>query len=268
MATTTSNGHARAIDDSPPVEARPVRRIPRAVIPDDAVPRLVGLGVPANEAQQLADQHDEQRIIDALDALEELGATSRIIQPAGWLRAAVGHAWDLTGVLAERRDREHRLAALHADSREREHARASYPAWRVISDRWDQAISSALDDDQLRRALTRVSHPLPGIGRHSIPVARAELISWAVDVHSRRPDVPLVKALADDLDRGVGPTEPPRWPLPEPPVLSEDSPGSPPLAERIPEAHRHDVAQSRDAAEVIEVAVPHRTVRFGQDLER
>jgi len=268
MVTTTSNGHARAVDDGPPAAARQVRRIPRAVTPDDAVPRLVGLGLPADEAQQLAERHDEQRITDVLDALEELRTTSRIIQPVGWVRAAVRHDWDLTAVLADRREREQQLAALDADRDEREHARASFPAWRVISDRWDRAISSSLDDDQLQRAIAQVSRPLPGIGRHSIPVTRAELISWAVAVHDRHRDVPLAQSLADDLDRGPRPSEPPPWPLPEPPTPPEDSTSTPPLAARIAAVLGHDVAQTRDVSQVLEVAVPHRTVRFGQDLER
>ncbi len=112
MATTTSNGHARTVDDAPRVIQR-IHGQPRR--PTHVVPRLVGMGMPVDEAMQLADQHDEQRIVDALDAVEEFGVTSRIINPVGWVRAAVRREWDLTGVLAERRENERRLAVLDAD---------------------------------------------------------------------------------------------------------------------------------------------------------
>lgn len=263
MVTTTSNGHADVRED----DQRVVARIPRAIQPDDVLPRLVGLGIPRDEAQELADRHDEQRIIDALDALEEIGDGGRVLNPVGWVRAAVEQRWDLTDLLADRRDNERRLAALDADRREREEAHAAYPAWRAISDRWDRSISAALDDVQLERAIAAVTRPVPGIGRHSIPLARAELISWAVDVNGREPTIPLAEALADDLDRGPGRPEPPRWPVPEPPNPPEETEARP-LSSRLTDVLGHDLDTARDTSQVIEVAVPHRTVRFGQDLER
>lgn len=263
MVTTTANGHTRALDDPP----RVVRHIPRAVTPDDVVPRLVGMGMPIDEALNLADQHDEQRIVDALDAVEEFDVTSRIVNPVGWVRAAVRREWDLTGVLAKRRENERRLAVLDADRREREHADASYPTWRGISDRWDRAISAALDDDQLERALDAVMRPAPGIGRHSIPIARAELIAWAVDAHGRAPDQPLAKTLADDLVPGPRRPEAPRWPLPEPPTPPDDDEQRS-LSQRIADVLGRDLDVARDQDLALAVSIPHRTVRFGQDLER
>lgn len=263
MVTTTANGHPHALDDAP----RVVRHIPRAVTPDDVVPRLVGMGMPVDEALQLADNHDEQRIFDALDAVEEFGVTSRIINPVGWVRAAVRREWDLTGVLAERRENERRQAVLDADQQEREFARDAFPAWRAISERWDRAISAALNDDQLERALGAVSRPSSEIGRHSIPIARAELIAWAVDAHGREPGQSLAETLADDLDRGPRRPEAPRWPLPEPPTLPEDDERRS-LSARIADALGRDLDAVRDQHLALAVSIPQRTVRFGQDLER
>jgi len=262
MVTTTTNGHAGALEDTP----RDVRRIPRAVTPHDVVPRLVGMGMPVDEALRLAEHHDEQRIVDALDAVDELGVTSPIMNPVGWVRAAVRREWDLTGVLAKRRKNERRLAALDADQQEREDARVAFPAWQAISDRWDRAVSAALDDTQLERAIAVITRPVPGIGRHSVPVARAELIAWAVDVNDRAPDLPLEAALAGDLDRGPRRPEAPRWPLPEPPSPPEDREARP-LSSRIAVVLARDLEVARETAQVIEVPVPHRTVRFGLDLE-
>ena len=262
MATTTSTGHARTVDATP----RVVQRIQGTTTPGHVVPRLVGMGMPVDEAMQLADQHGEQRIIDALDAVEELGDTSRIMNPVGWVRAAVRWEWDLTGVLAARREKERRLAALDAARSEREEARNAYPAWRAISERWDRAISAALDDGQLERAIANVTGPVPGVGRHSIPVTRAQLIAWAVDAHGRPPHEPLAKTLAEDLDRGPRQHREPRWPLPEPPSPPDDGVRS--LSSRITDVLTHDRDPTPETAPVIEVAVPHRTVRFGQDLER
>ena len=262
MVTTAPNGHARTVDDGP----RVIQRTAGTTTPDHVVPRLVGMGMPVDEAMLLADQHDEQRIVDALDAVEEFGATSRIINPVGWVRAAVRREWDLTGVLAERRENERRLAVLDADQQEREDARDAFPAWRAISERWDRAISAALDDDQLERAIANVTRPVPGVGRHSIPVTRAELIAWAVDAHGRSPHEPLAKTLAEDLDRGPRQHRGLRWPLPELPSPPDDNVRS--LSSRITDVLTRDQDLARETVPVIEVAVPHRTVRFGQDLER
>lgn len=263
MATTTSNGHARTVDDTP----RVIQSIQGSTTPDHVVPRLVGMGMPVDEAMQLADQHDEQRIIDALDAVEELGDTRRVMNPVGWVRAAVRREWDLTGVLATRRENERRLAALDLDREERQEARVTFPAWRAISERWDRAISAALDDDQLERAVANVARPVPGIGRHSIPVTRAELIAWAVEAHGRSPHEPLTKVLTDDLDRSPRrQRQAPQWPLPEPPSPPDDDVRS--LTSRITGVLTRDRDLAQETAPVIEVAVPHRTVRFGQDLER
>lgn len=72
---------------------------------------------------------------------------------------------------------------------------------------WRAAISGTLDDQQLAVAVERVTTPVAGLGRRSIPIARAQLLAWAVTVHQDAPDRPLGDVLTDDLvgpDHSVG----------------------------------------------------------------
>ena len=96
--------------------------------------------------------------------------------------------------------------------------------------------------------------------------ARAELIAWAVDVHAHVPDEPLPVVLANELDRGPRRPDAPQWPLPEPPNPAEDDEARS-LSTRIADLLGHDLDLAPETARVVEVPVPHRTVRFGQDLE-
>jgi len=262
MNSTTVNGRASSIEegDRAGADARLVQQVLR---PDDVVPRLVGLGVPPDRAQRLADHHGERRIADALDALEILDAQRRILDPVGWVDAAVQQRWDLTTVLAERREREQPLGAIDAERQRRNTADASYPAWRAIADRWDMAVSAALNDEQLGRAIDLLTSEVPGLGRRSVPIVRAELIAWAVDVHERNHSVPLADALAEDLAEGPQPRPPHDWPLPEPPATRNDVRS---LVDRVGEAIGEELGRGLDAA--VAISVPQRTVRFGEDLER
>lgn len=273
MGATTSNGQLEGSRD--PVvqvaddDVRMVPQIRPAVTPQDVVPRLVGLGVALDAAQRVARAHPEQRIADALDALEELDATRRVLNPIVWVDAAVSQQWDLTDILARRREREHRLAAIGADRQQREEARDAHPTWRAIAERWDAAISSALDDEQLDHAVDALTEPVAGIGRCSVPVARADLIAWAVEVHEGDPATPLADALTADLERGPTRAAPRVWPLPEPPDVTTDRPCDvPSLSSRIGAKLGADLDAAPDLEPPRDVAVAHRTLRFGTDLER
>jgi hypothetical protein len=250
----------------PEVSAVPIT--PRVMTPDDVVPRLVALGVPLAPAGEVAGAYPEQRITDALDALEELDARRRVLDPVGWVDAAIKQRWDLSGLLAQRREREQRLDILDRDRQHRNEAFDAYPRWRDVADRWDAAISAALDDEQLARALRALTGPVDGLGRGSVPVSRAELIAWAVEVHVRNPGTPLVESLAEDLEHGPSPAPPHPWPLPEPPETTADQQDVASLSSRIGAT----LGAEPDTATYLEparhVAVPHRTVRFGEDLER
>ena len=266
MNSTAVNGRASSTDegDRAGADAPLVGNVQQVLTPEDVVPRLVGLGVPPDRAQRLAYHHGEWRIADALDALEVLDADRRILDPVGWVDAAVQQRWDLTAVLAERREREQRLSAIDAERQRRETADAAYPAWRAIADRWDTAVSAALDDEQLGRAIDLLTTDVPGLGRRSVPIVRAELIAWAVDVHERNQSVPLAHALAEDLAEGPQPPAPHDWPLPEPPAVRDDDVR--PLAGRLAGAIGEDLDRGLDAA--VAIPVPQRTVRFGEDFER
>lgn len=101
---------------------------------------------------------------------------------------------------------------------------------RQRSDGWCSAISDALDDEQLTRALDRVTTTVPGLERRSVPTARAQLIAWAVDVHRRDPDTPLEEGLGASLRNGARPhLEPEVGELPEPPASSHP----PDLSDRV-----------------------------------
>lgn len=261
-SSLSSGGHP--VDD----DRRSTESGARAQTPDDVVPRLVALGITLDNAERFAEFFPRQRIVDALDALEELDADRRVLDPIGWVDAAVKQRWDLSGVLAERREREQRLAAVDAERRARDAADRAFPAWQRIADRWDAAISLALDDAQLSRALELVAQPVAAIGRWSVPVARAALITWAMDVHQRDPQLPLADALADDLDGGPGPFVPSGWPLPEPPADPPDPGEVQPLAARIRAALDTEVAVGRDREPVLEVAVPQRSIDCDQGMDR
>ena len=266
MNSTTVNGRANSTeeDDRAGADARLVRGVQQVLTPDDVVPRLIGLGIPPDRAQRLAEHHGERRIADALDALEVLDADRRILDPVGWVDAAVQQRWDLAGVLAERREREQRLSAIDAERRQRDTTHAAYPARRAIADRWDMAVSAALDDEQLGRAIDLLTTEVPGLGRRSVPIVRAELIAWAVDVHERNHSVLLADALAEDLVEGPQLRRPHDWPLPEPPAVRDDD--IRPLAGRLAEVIGVELGRGLDAA--VAIPVPQRTVRFGEDLER
>ena len=64
---------------------------------------------------------------------------------------------------------------------------------------WRGAISAALDDRQLATAVERITTPVAGLGRRSVPIVRAQLVAWAVTAHRGAPTRLLVEALADDL---------------------------------------------------------------------
>lgn len=237
---------------------------PDPVTPDDAVPRLVGVGADARAAQELVEQYGRTRVIDALDALDELDADRRILDPVGWVEAAVEHGWNLTGVLAARRERDQRLGRVEADQQRRRAADDALPSWRAVADGWAAAVSGALDDDQLRLAIEQLTDEVPGLGRRSTPVARAQLVAWAVDVHERADGRQFADALREDLDRDGSPRVIRDWPLPEPPETATSAEVEP-LADRIAAAidpcPELDVPQPRAGLEP-----PHRTVRVAGEL--
>ncbi|MBW3662689.1 MAG: hypothetical protein KY469_06290 [Actinobacteria bacterium] len=86
---------------------------------------------------------------------------------------------------------------------------------------WGAVLSDALDDAQLTLAVERVTTPVAGIDRRSVPVVRAQLLAWAVAVHAQHPDQFLRLALGADLEDGPSPPANLEEGLPEPPPAED-----------------------------------------------
>ena len=162
--------------------------------------RLVALGVAEPTAGSLLEQFGHDRVVDALDALDTLG-DGEVRRRAGWVVSAIRQGWDLDGLLAERRQLEARYARWERERSERDRQAAGWSARESLAGSWRAAISVALDDRQLARAVEQVTTPAAGLDRRSVPIVRAQLLAWAVGVHRQNPDRQLAEALADDLDR-------------------------------------------------------------------
>ena len=246
-------------------QRRLARPADRRLTPDDVTPRLVGLGMGVETARDLAAAHPEARIADALDAIEELAARRSVADPVRWVQAAVTERWDVSGLLTKRRANEHRLASLDSERQAREQARDGYPDRRATADRWETAISGALDAQQLARAIDAVTAPVPGIGRRSAAVVRAELVAWAIDVHARQPEQPLHAALAADLEARPAPARPCAWPLPEPPTPDRDRGHPAALTDRLAALIDAAPELAEDLAPVLERGAPGRRVDPAQE---
>ena len=194
-----------------------------------AVEVLCGVGVSSDVARRLAEQQPSERIQAAVTAAR----TQQVRNPAGWIVSALRQGWDFSLATAERpmsparQQRTGDDAAAQAQARQvRDRERE-----RVRADGWAQAVSAALDDRVLATAVDRLTEPLPGLGRRSVPIARAQLIRWAIAVAHRRRGQDLAAALAADL--AFGPT-PPGDEGPgqaDPPSVAGTCPGD--LGERI-----------------------------------
>lgn len=167
--------------------------------PERLVGRLTSLGFAQDAAEDLLAGHSPARVANAVATLEALSDGSG---SAGWLMTAVREGWNLRGFLADRGQDEARLRRLDREQADRDATEAARQQRQETSARWGAAISAALDDEALAAALEHVTTAVPGIGRRSVPLARAQLLGWAVAVHQSDPGVPLGQALARDLRDG------------------------------------------------------------------
>ena len=178
--------------------------------------RLLDLGVAPAVADDVLAEHASERVREVLDAVTAQSVRS----PAGWVVKALRDGWDVRQHVAEQRrarEREQRAAdeaaaALEAADVAREQQRRA--------DRWAAAVSAALDDDALLHALRHVTTSLPGLERRSVPIARAQLITWAVAAHEASPDRRLDQALAAALADASGPVALSSGDLPPPPAAT------------------------------------------------
>ena len=198
-------GHGDLVQQTEEPEAVGQRQQPRTEAagrcPDQGlVAALTAAGVAPGVAAGLVDEQPAERIRDALAAL----AGKRLHNPAGWLVRAIGGGWDLSADVAEAR-RARARARVRAqdetatlDRRRRERDRDACSA------AWASALSAALDDAELAEAIGRLTRPVPGIGRRSVPTVCADLLRWAQTVAAAHPGRPLDVALRAAL--AAGPT--------------------------------------------------------------
>ena len=163
---------------------------------------LCAAGVEPPVAADLVAHHPASLIRDALDAVEVRERTN----PAGWLCKAIAGGWDVSARAERVREARARQQARETENARVEQARSDRHRDQQLTARWSQALSAALDDDQLRTAIEALTDPLPGLERHSTPAVQATLLAWCRTVASCHPDVTLPAALAADLR--AGPTRP------------------------------------------------------------
>jgi DNA-binding transcriptional ArsR family regulator len=198
---------------------------------ESLVDRLQAIGVSENVAAALVAGHASEQIADALEAT---AGQPDLRNAAGWVVRAVRDGWDLSRGLAEQRAGEQRRHAEAARAAAAAAARNAEAEQRERADGWADAVSAALGDDDLRRALKQVTTPAAGLGRPSVPLARAQLVAWAVKASQQAGDRPLPDALSAALTGAhAAPLAMVDEALPEPPAYPSPTAG---LNERIRQA--------------------------------
>ncbi len=192
--------------------AGPVRENPRCD-PRQLLRRLTHFDMAEPQAAELILGHPNHLVARALDAVDVLGH-ERITDVPAWIIAAVNDPATVDAVLERHRgwDSWHRLRQSWDE------ADAAHAEQQRRSRGWGAAVSSALDDQQLARAVEVVTRPVGAIGRRSPPVARAQLLAWAVAVNAHTPKAVLGEALVADLDGTPTPPDSLDHGLPEPPA--------------------------------------------------
>lgn len=162
---------------------------------DGLTGRLRALGITGGVATDLRTRHPVERLVDVVDAAE----AQSLRKPAGWVVAALRDNWHVTEILAAHRGAQARQRAAAVQVEQDSRRTVAEQQRRDHTEAWAAALSAALDDRQLLEALTRVTTPTAGVGRRSVPIARAQLLAWALAVHLDRPDLQLPEALAAAL---------------------------------------------------------------------
>ena len=185
---------------------------------------LTDLGIDPGLADSLVDRHEPAQVRDAVDAV----AVSDAANPAGWVVAAIRSGWDVSTAAEEQRKIVARQRLREAQLAERQQVARGDEVHASRLDAWADAISAALDDRHLALAISRLTDPLPGLGRRSAPAAQSALVAWAAAVHRRAPDRPLAESLPAALQAGEHGADD-RGPLHEAPASSPRRP----LADRV-----------------------------------
>jgi hypothetical protein len=98
-----------------------------------------------------------------------------------------------------RRTAEARLVRWEAERVARDRETARWRSRESLMGEWRGVISAALDARQLATAVERITTPVAGLGRRSVPIVRTQLVAWAVTAHRESPTRPLDEVFADDL---------------------------------------------------------------------
>ena len=210
-ARSAAQRHEHPPGGSPPPPGRPQQ-------PHE---RLVRLGVASSTARTLLSEYGTDRVVDALDAVDTLG-DREVRRRAGWVVAAIREGWNLGELLAERRVAEARYARWERERAARDRDADRWRDRESIAGSWRAHISAALDDRQLELVVERVTTPVAGLGRRSVPVVTAQLLAWAVAAHLRAPERPLAQVLAAAVARSDRRPAPGSLdgPLPTAPVIA------------------------------------------------
>lgn len=197
-----------------------VREQQQQPAPSPPTDELCRLGVDAETAAALVAAHGSQRVAAVVAAAER----RRPRNPAGWAIAALKGGWDLAApdppgpagsggaVWPE--------PAAEPDPVQDEAETARQQRWQA----WDAAVSAALDDGTLARAVELACPPTAGM-RHVAPVVQAAVIRWAAAAYTRAENADLAAALAGALAQG--------WRDPDGPDPA-DLPTPPPVVTAIP----------------------------------
>ncbi|HKJ55500.1 MAG TPA: hypothetical protein VJ978_05890 [Nitriliruptoraceae bacterium] len=198
--------------------------------PTDVHERLTALGIAPATADGLIADHPGDVIDEAIDAAD----TAKPRNPAGWIIAALRGRWDTTDLATATKTTRSAAERRRQEDATRQQAGKTAERDRQRVDGWLRAVSAALNDDQLAQALRRVTTDVPGLQRRSLPVARTQLLRWAIRLHSPSdPSQPFTEALRTAL------------PTAQPPHIDDD-------IERLPEPpdtqQPHQPLDSRFAA--------------------
>ncbi|WP_157965943.1 hypothetical protein [Euzebya rosea] len=162
------------------------------------VSQLIRYGLDQSAAEALIDDHGEDLIEAALDALP----WERVRNPAGWLVKAVRDGWAVEAQQRRQREQEPTPRVPDYQPPSVEPDGLAHQAWAAFA-------VTVLDDGALADAVGKVTTPVAGLGRRSAPAVIGELGGWAAKAFGASRGGSLRDALADALpDAGPVPYDP------------------------------------------------------------
>ncbi|MEO2108922.1 MAG: hypothetical protein ABGZ36_25215 [Actinomycetota bacterium] len=132
------------------------------------VSQLIRYGMDQPAAEALIDDHGEELIEAALDALP----WERVRNPAGWLVKAVRDGWAVEAQQRRQREQEPTPRVPDYQPPSIEPEGLAHQAWAAFA-------VTVLDDGALAETVGKVTTPVAGLGRRSTPAVIGELGGWA-----------------------------------------------------------------------------------------